>query len=326
MKDSYIYTERTLADGTVRRGVIGMLDLDEYDYTKGSQTPIRATEGTVAERIPPRVAIRKDAPLELPHIMILIDDKDGTVIEPLANRTDKPLYDFELMKQSGHLKGWQVSQEEAERLQRALDRLADKKEFNEKYGLNNREPLVFAVGDGNHSLATAKVCHTQYGQSRYALVEIVNLHDPSLRFEPIHRAVFHTDSETVILAMTSFFEDIAFLAKPSDRKDVQRFELLTKNGKTLVEIGRAPCNLPVGSLQTFLDVFVKETTATVDYIHDDEALQKLVGEGAVGFRLDGMPKDELFRTVILDGALPRKTFSMGHAQDKRFYLEARKIR
>lgn len=326
--DAFVYVERTLANGKIRRGVVGMFDLDDYDFTPGSQTRIRATEGTVRERIPPRVAIRKDAPLELPHIMILIDDDLRSVIEPLSRATEaeKPLYDFDLMFGSGHLKGKRVPPEAAQIMLQALDRLADPEQFEKKYRVSGKAPLVFAVGDGNHSLATAKVCREQFGKSRYALAELVNLHDDSLSFEPIHRVIFNVRPDDLTDALRSFFPSAHPATSPCPKPDAHRFSVVTKNGTGAWDIDKPIRNLPVGSVQDFLDFFVKETGATVDYIHDEEAVFSLVKNtpDTVGILLPAMQKNELFRTVILDGALPRKTFSMGHACDKRFYLECRK--
>lgn len=326
--DTFVYVERTLANGKVRRGVVGMFDLNDYDFAPGSQTRIRATEGTVQDRIPPRVAIRKDAPLEIPHIMILIDDDLRSVIEPLSKATEaeKPLYDFDLMLGSGHLKGKRVPNEAAQIMLQALDRLADPEQFEKKYRITGKAPLVFAVGDGNHSLATAKVCCEQFGQSRYALAELVNLHDDSLSFEPIHRVIFGLHPNDLTEALRRFFPSAHPATSPCPEADAHRFTLVTKEKAETWDLENPTRNIPVGSVQDFLDFLMKETDATVDYIHDEDAVFSLVQNtpNATGILLPAMQKNELFRTVILDGALPRKTFSMGHACDKRFYLECRK--
>lgn len=340
LPNTFVYVERTLKNGSVRKGLVGKLDLEDYSFKVGSKALIRATEGTVIERIPPRVKIRENAPVEFPHIMVLIDDPEKTVIEPLEkNSVDFPvLYDFDLMNYSGKIKGYAVNHRSTEEINEALDKLADKKTFNKKYGLKNRAPLVFAMGDGNHSLATAKTCWDKIKKkltaeerenhpARYALVEIVNLHDDSLNFEPIHRAVFGADIKKITASLAAFFTDIKIdTKKPKKEEGVQVIEMLTKGGNQYISIKNAPSNLAVGSLQAFLDDFLSKEKGKVDYIHGEEEVERLVKEeDAVGFLLPPMRKDELFKTIILDGVLPRKTFSMGHAEDKRFYLEGRRI-
>ncbi len=211
LSDCYIYVERTLRDGKVRRGLIGMIDLKEYDYNRGSQSLIRATEATVLERIPPRVAVREHAALESPHVMILFDDREDRVFSQIEPRRLQKLYDFPLMMDSGAVRGWKVDEDTASRLDRALDAFADPTAYAQKYGVPG-SPLALAVGDGNHSLATAKECYRrlceQHGEAamehhpaRYALVELCNLHDPSLEFEPIHRVVFGVEPERFLAEM-----------------------------------------------------------------------------------------------------------------------------
>lgn len=339
--NSFVYLERTVSDGSVRKGLIGKLDLEDYSFKKGAKTPVRATEGTVLERIPPRVEIRKNAPLEFPHIMILIDDPEKTVIEPLSEKSGDfaPLYDFDLMNRSGHVKGWIVRTDAAQEAMKALDRLGSRTVFNKKYGFKNKKPLVFAVGDGNHSLATAKTCWEEIKKTltaeeaeshpaRYALVEIVNLHDDSLKFEPIHRVVFGADAAKMTVAMAGFFKDISITPnKPTKTDGRQIFEMLADGGTQYVSVTDEKSNLAVGSLQEFLDDYLKKESGTVDYIHGEKEVERLCKDsGNIGFLLPTISKNELFRTVVLDGALPRKTFSMGHAQDKRFYLEGRRIK
>ena len=273
--------------------------------------------------------------------MILIDDPERTVIEPLSQKRSDfaPLYDFDLMNRSGHVKGWIVRTDAAQNAMKALDKLGSKTVFNKKYGFKSRKPLVFAVGDGNHSLATAKTCWNEIKKTltpeeaavhpaRYALVEVVNLHDDSLKFEPIHRVVFGADAAKMTVALAGFFKDIFIAPKPP--KDIagrQVFVMLSNGNKQYVSVTDEKSNLTVGSLQAFLDEYLKKETGTVDYIHGDEVVERLCKNPEnIGFLLPTPAKDELFKTVVLDGALPRKTFSMGHAQDKRFYLEGRKIR
>lgn len=332
--DSLVYVERSLSDGSVRKGLIGAVDLEEYDYNKGSQTLIRATEGTVLERIPPRVKVRQNARLEVPHIMLLIDDEANCVIGPLSRHKSEfnKLYDFELMEGGGSIKGYDVPNEYADGIFCALDNLGDEAGFNNKYDVSGKGVLLFAVGDGNHSLATAKACYEnikkqngadseQAKLARFALAEVVNLHDESLKFEPIHRVVFDVDTDHMIKAIEQYY-DISY-----NQCDCQSFEFMTSKGKKRIYVKNPSSNLAVGTLQNFLDAYIKENGGKCDYVHGDDVVEKLSSESRnIGFLLPEMEKSELFLTVILDGALPRKTFSMGHACDKRFYLECRKIR
>ncbi|MBR6101266.1 MAG: DUF1015 domain-containing protein [Ruminococcus sp.] len=331
-KNSLVYIERTQSDGLVRAGLVGKLDLEQYDYRKGSDSMVRATEATVVERIPPRIKIRNGAPIELPHIMILIDDAAGTVIEPLTAKAEsfKKLYDFKLMQGGGSIKGMLVDDESADQAIKALEALGDLDAFNKKYSLNESSPLVYAMGDGNHSLATAKEFYEQLKKSdpdkdlsnhpaRYALVEIVNLHSPALRFEAIHRIVTDVNVTTLL---TELGEKLLLTKDPTD----QRLTIVQKGERRTVYIHNQLSKLAVGSLQAALDELLPELGGKIDYIHGDDVIEKLSqADDAVGFLLPDMGKEELFPTVIVDGALPRKTFSMGHAADKRYYVEARKI-
>lgn len=333
-KSSMIYLERTQSDGRVRRGLIGCVDLEDYDYSKGSETLIRATEGTVIERIPPRVAIRRGAMIEMPHIMILIDDPERTVIEPIAAKSDgyETAYDFDLMAGGGHVKGYFVNENDFDSINSALDSLATADAMSKKYGVD-APALLFAMGDGNHSLASAKALYEEIKAemgseaalehpARYALCEIVNLHDRALDFEPIYRVVFGVDPDSFILELESY------VASLSGSADVQAVEVVWGDNEKEITVQKPVSQLAVGTVQNFLDAYVKEhPEVTVDYIHGIETTRSLAKEkNTVGILYDGMTKDMLFKTVLCDGALPRKTFSMGHAADKRFYLECRKIR
>ncbi|MBE6911983.1 MAG: DUF1015 domain-containing protein [Ruminococcaceae bacterium] len=328
----YIYVERTQRNGKIRRGLMGVVDLEEYDYMPGSQSKIRATEGTVLERIPPRVKIRKNANLEIPHIMLLIDDAKKSVIEPLdvAKKDLEVAYDFTLMQNSGSIRGYFVSAEEEARIDAELALLADEKLFNEKYNVSSKGVLQYAVGDGNHSLATAKECwrlakenlspdEYESHPARYALCELVNLHDTSLEFEAIHRVVFDIDPEKMRAALAEYYE-------LSDSAE-QKFVMVTAKGSEEIGIANPKSNLTVGSLQKFIDDYLKENGGRVDYIHGEDVVNRLGSEPKnAGFILPVISKESFFPTVICDGALPRKTFSMGDAWDKRFYLEARIIK
>lgn len=307
--DALIYVERIQSDGKCRRGIVGKIDLECYDYRSGTNAEIRATEQTVLSRIPPRVEIRKNAPLELPHVMLLVDDPKDIVFKYLASNTKSftKLYDFNLMCNAGSIKGYLLNDEATDFV---LEQFEALKEQNDGF--------LFCVGDGNHSLATAKECYNlnKTEASRYALTEVVNIHDTALEFEPIYRVVFGVEPESLIQELVN-----------SVGQGTQKFTCVY--GDTVREIGVNPtAKLAVGTLQAFLDDYVKaHENAEIDYIHGEESLKKLASrKNAVGFLFDGMQKCELFDAVNADGSLPRKTFSMGHADDKRFYIEARKIK
>lgn len=307
--DSLIYVERIQSDGKLRRGVVGKIDLECYDYRSGTNAEIRATEQTVLSRIPPRVEIRKNAPLEMPHVMLLFDDVKDEIFSYLdANKSNfEKAYDFTLMCNAGSIKGYFLNDEAK---QTVLSMLQNLKEQNDGF--------LFCVGDGNHSLATAKECYNlnKTEASRYALAEIVNIHDKALEFEPIYRVVFGIDPEKLINDFVSALGE-----------GNQKFTCVY--GETVKEIGvNATAKLAVGTLQSFLDEYIKNCPgAEIDYIHGEDSLKKLASrDNAIGFIFDGMQKSELFTAVNADGSLPRKTFSMGHADDKRFYIEARKIK
>ena len=330
--ETMIFVERTQPSGGVRRGIIGAVDLEAYDYKKGSDSLIRATEGTVLERIPPRVAVRRNASVELPHVMLLIDDPEKTVIEPLAKKELPLAYDFDLMLGGGHIRGKFIGKDEQERIARSLEALAGNKRTAERYGAG-LAPLLFAVGDGNHSLATAKASYEEIKAklgdeavrshpARYALAEVVNLHDDALVFEPIYRVVFGVEPEDLIKELSAYTKTLNGTAAP------QKLTYVYGNVEGEIAVKNPEQQLPVGTLQTFIDGYLKEhPSASVDYIHGEDSTRTLAArERAIGFLFEGMTKDSLFSTVMLDGALPRKTFSMGHARDKRYYLEARKIK
>lgn len=334
-EQSMIYMERTQSDGKVRHGLIGMVDLEQYDFTPGSGALIRATEGTVLERIPPRVKVRQDAPIELPHVMLLIDDPAGTVIEPLANASGAmtPVYDFTLQQGGGHLKGWKLTEQQIDAVADALAELCTVEEMERKYGLKDVAPLLFAVGDGNHSLATAKQCYENLKKvtpesewaalpARYALVEVVNNHDEALQFEPIHRVLFGVEPEQVLSELKAFYPGTY-----EGRGEGHTIAYTYEGHRGFITIPQPKVQLAVGSLQAFIDDYLKNHRGEVDYIHGDDVTDELGSKpGNLGFKVPGMGKEQLFKTVMADGVLPRKTFSMGHAQDKRYYVEARKIR
>ncbi len=305
VEDTFIYVEREVSGSKIRKGIVGLIALDDYSYQKGSKALIRATEATVLERIPPRVEIRKDAALELPHVMLLIDDKDNTVIEPLAEQTEKfnKVYDFDLMQNSGHIKGFAVDGDTVLKIQDALAKLVGAQE----------DKFLFAVGDGNHSLATAKECN-----SKYAMVEVVNIHDYSLEFEPIYRVLFGVEPEKLLN------EFVEAHGGEYSGEDAQKFTCCY--GDIVREISVKPTGkLAVATLQTWLDKYLSENKSVkIDYIHGEDVVHSLSKQpDTLGFIFDGMQKSDLFPAIKQDGSLPRKTFSMGNACDKRFYIEAR---
>lgn len=333
-KDSFIYVKRTQPNGKTRHGVVGMIDLEEYDFSKGSQSKIRATEGTIIERIPPRQRIRRNAILELPHILILIDDRDKAVVEPLEDKIDdfEKVYDFDLMKNSGHITGYLVDETSKNNILKNIEKLGDVALFEEKYGVKDKGVLMFAAGDGNHSLATAKSCWEEIKQNlsddeikthpaRYALVELMNIHDEALEFEPIQRVIFDTEPKKLLDALVSYYD-----ASYEDNGG-QKIDYTYGKNEGSIYVTKTDSNLPVGTLQKFLDKYLEENGGKIDYIHGNDVVKNLaMQDNTIGFMVGAMEKNDLFTTVIKDGSLPRKTFSMGEAADKRFYLECRKVK
>jgi hypothetical protein len=346
-REGIVLVERKV-DNKTRHGLVLALDLEKYDYNKGSKSLIRATEGTILHRLPPRIKIREGAPLELPHILVLIDDPDCTVIEPFISRKAEleKIYNFNLMLGSGHLSGYFLNQEsQINQLVEAIRKLADAHVYSHKYGVDiDTGVLLFAMGDGNHSLATAKAIWEKNKAavgmdhpSRYALVEIENIHDSGLEFEPIHRVLFEL-KENPLTAMRAYYQDnfrltrVASAAEMKHIVDTQKggehaIGIIQPDGFSVASISNPQSNLPVGTIQAFLDEWVnKERVKDIDYVHGAETVVELGTEpGNLGIYLPAMEKSDLFKTVILDGALPRKTFSMGEAHEKRFYLECRRI-
>ncbi len=305
VNDTFIYVEREVTGGKIRKGIVGLIKLSDYSYEKGAKTLVRATEATVLERIPPRVEIRKDAALELPHVMLLIDDRENTVIEPLSSKTDKfnRVYDFDLMQKSGHIKGYAVDKATVLQIQNALSNLVDKSD----------DKFLFAVGDGNHSLATAKEC-----KSEYAMVEIVNIHDYSLEFEPIYRVLFGVNPEQLLN------DFVTQHGGEYSGNDAQKFTCVYGGNERVISV-KPTGKLAVATLQTWLDKYLADKAQVkIDYIHGEDVVYSLSKQpDTLGLIFEGMQKSELFDAIKQDGSLPRKTFSMGNACDKRFYIEAR---
>lgn len=351
--EGLIVVEREVG-GKTRHGIMLALDLDAYDYSRGAASLIRATEGTILERIPPRVRIRAGAPLELPHILVLIDDPDRTVIEPLVAARDRllPLYDTELMLGSGHLRGFLAGDTAlTERALDALAQLAEPAAFAAKYDLPSSAPvLLFAMGDGNHSLATAKTIWEQLKSgagrdhvghdhpARYALVEVENIHDAGLTFEPILRVVFDVRHD-LAAALDAYYgprcrltpcatlDEMVSVVDGQAGAPEHKIGVIKPDGYAVITIADPPSNLPVGTLQLFLDDLGQQGGfGKIDYVHGVEVAVRLGAQpGNAGFYLPAIAKSDFFKTVIVDGALPRKTFSMGEAREKRFYMEARQI-
>lgn len=344
----FVFVERQIGD-KVQSGLVVALDLECYDYHKGSQTLIRATEGTILDRLPPRMDVRREALLETPHILVLYDDPEGVVLsEVRRHEQDLPIaYDFDLMADSGHLKGRFVSDPAIiESIVNGLASLIEPSAYAKKYDLPDAEfPLLFAMGDGNHSLATAKGIWEELKPhvgpdhpARFALVELVNLHDPSLCFEPIHRVLFNPGDD-FIPSLQQFFGGAVNLHPLPDMRalvdevakstySLQRFGMITANGFTLVELSDPAHDLTAGSVQEYLDAYLSTHPKTrIDYVHGDDTVNCIGSKpGNLGIFLPPISKNAFFRSVIVDGALPRKTFSMNQAKDKRFYMECRKIK
>ena len=338
-KNCFFLVRRTCGSAC-RWGLMAALDLDRYSWEKGSTSLIRATEGTILSRIPPRKKIRKDAPLEIPHIMVLISDKERSVIEPLAAQSGslEKVYDFELMKNGGHLEAWVVDSE------KLIDQVASAFEKLDT-ALDPKNPLLFAMGDGNHSFATAKSCwedikaglteeQRKTHPARFCLVELENIFDPGLVFEPIHRVLFNVPEEVFLEELKKNASSITeekvgcknCIAKRISDQSEQRFGYCTSEKHVVVTLKDPSAAIAAGTLQKVIDELIKKGY-TVDYIHGADVTDKLGSEkGNIGLFLPAIDKATFFDTIIKDGALPRKTFSMGEANEKRYYMEARKIK
>ena len=336
----FMLVEREVGRTGPRRGLLVALDLERFDFRDGARELIRSTEGTDPTRLPARMAVRRHAPLESPHILVLIDDPDGTVIEPLAQCDLPPAYDFELMQGGGRVSGRWVNEEKL--IAATAARLAAL--------VRGDPPMLYAMGDGNHSFAAARAIWDESRQrepdrpdhpGRHALVELVNIHDASLEFEPIHRLVDAMEPERLLRAMGEYFAGRGFRHRsyPDEgnwrhawRDDTEpRAHCLpyrTAKAFGVVTVRNPGFKLETATLHEFLDPFLREHDgASVDYIHGEDALADLSrAEGRIGFVLPAMDKHDLFASVVEDGATPRKTFSLGEADEKRFYLECRRIR
>jgi len=351
----FILVERHTRRPNPRHGLIVALDLEAYDFHRGAASLIRASEGTVVERLPPRAHIRERAPVEVPHVLVLIDDPERTVIEPLLKHNLPTVYDFDLMLGGGHITGKHVGGEQLLRgIAGNLARLASPELFQRRYGIGDHPPLLYAMGDGNHSFAAAKLVweRTKSGitdpqllathPARFAMVELVNVHDEGLTFEPIHRVVRGRSRDEFFDEMTTFYRgqgasltveafDSYQTMQHQARQAVSRpgHHIGFVDGEThgLLSIAGPPNALPSETLQSYFDMREHAgQPVDIDYIHGDDALCRLAqAPGSIGLFLPSLPKSDLFRTIVLDGALPRKTFSLGEADEKRFYLECRRI-
>ncbi len=323
VKDGFILIERSTFSGN-RIGLLGVIDLEAYDFEPGNTKPIRATEKTIASRIPPRVQIRQGAPLELSHVLVLLDDpKDELFSGLLKNKDTYPLlYDFDLMMNGGHIKGYAIEKEEADRLESKIARMQQEK------------ALFLSVGDGNHSLATAKACWEEIKKglnpreqenhpARYAMVEMVNLHSPALIFEPIHRVLFDANMEELYEGLEVFCQQEKVQIRPG--KEIVLYQDHREIGITLV---KQDDRLPIDILQAFIDAYrLEHPEVDIDYIHGQDAMYSLLQtKENCGIFLQRIQKSALFPAIVAGGVLPRKTFSMGEADEKRFYLEARWIK
>lgn len=346
--DGAVLVQRSV-DGRTRRGLMLELDLEHYDYGAGSTSLIRPTEGTMVERLAPRIEVRRDAPLELPHILVLIDDPQRTVIEPLAAGigAQRLLYETELMGGGGHLAGHALGAALGAQAARSLQALADPQAFAARYGVPEGTPaLLFAMGDGNHSLAAAKAiwreARARVGMdhpSRYALVEVVNIHDPALDFAAIHRLLFDVVEDPRRALMGAFGARVACSDVASASEMRARVAAAAGGPRvaagligpgarfSVVEIAEPPSPLAVATWQPFIDSLLGRGLAReVDYVHGDAALERLALQpGRVGVHFAAIGKSELMRRVVHEGPTPRKTFSMGEAHEKRYYVEARRI-
>ncbi len=318
---SLVLVQRTLPSGAVRCGIVGALDLEAYDYAPDSVTPIRATEGTVASRLPARVRIRAAAALEMPHIMVFYTDPEDAICREAQALADDTLYDFDLMAGGGHICGRRIAGDAAEQLAAALCATG--------VGTDGAHPMRFAIADGNHSLAAARQCWLEKKKTlspeqaaadpaRYALVELVNLHSPAVTFEPIHRVLFETDAanwldaaERALAAADGFGYAVTLLA------GTQRRDILA-HGSSLGEA--------ISALDAFCASYMQTHGGRIDYIHgDDEAVDLAAGDGCCGILMPRMEKEELFTSVLRSGPFPKKSFSIGLGADKRYYLECRKL-
>lgn len=331
VKGGFVLCERRTEHG-VRTGLIGAVDLEQYSYEKGTASPVRPTEQTITSRLPPRLVIRRGAPVELTHIMLLIDDPGDLVLGPLkAEKASlRKLYDFELMMGGGHLTGYAVERTAAlEGVRSALDSLKEKA---------GPEGILLAVGDGNHSLATAKAYweeikasltpeERQNHPARFALCEAVNLYDPALLFEPIHRIISGIDRFTLMAEWKKRADSMGMRISEIPEPGDHVFRIVSESGEETAAVSNPEGAIPCATVQNFLDdILARCPDAEIDYIHGEDSLRALAKRPeTVGLLLPEISKDTFFEDVRRLGTLPRKTFSMGEAREKRYYTEVRRI-
>ncbi|MCL1828473.1 MAG: DUF1015 domain-containing protein [Oscillospiraceae bacterium] len=328
LSDSYIYIERRLSGGKVRKGILGLLDLEQYDFKPGAPAAVRPTEATVEDRLPPRVKIRERAALEMPHIVIFINDPCQRVIEPLAEMKDTlpELYDFELMQGGGGITGRRVFGRDALSLR---ERLSEAEIALSLPGA--AAPFLYAVGDGNHSLAAAKLYYESIKKSlgsddgphpaRYCLAELVNLHDDSVEFEAIHRVMFNTDTAAFPEEVSKFTQDLKKAAG-----DGPEIRMISASGSVPICANWPSSGEMIAAIQKFCDDYVSKHGGKIDFIHGDAAaLDMAKRPGCAAVILPKPEKSELYPSIAKSGVFPKKSFSIGHAEDKRYYLECRRI-
>ena len=338
--DGFIYVERTEQSGRVRQGLVGRIDLEAYSYAEGAVPAIRPSEHTVESRIPPRMAVRRGARLETPHIMMLADDPGCTLIEPIGEKKEqlRKVYEGDLMLNGGHIAGWAVEDPALlAQIDSALNALGSQEAFDARYPqAKGGAPLTLAVGDGNHSLATAKACWEELKKTltpeqaenhpaRWCLAEVCNVHSPAIEIEPIHRVLFNVDCATVLLSLITWSDaNMAGCCFGGSKK--QPFTLAGPHMANVLSFEDPTEPLTVGTIDDFISDYIeRHPEAKVDYVHDEPAVRALCKQGAVAFLMPPFAKSDLFRGVVMGGVLPRKTFSMGHAEEKRYYIECRKI-
>ncbi|NLH89872.1 MAG: DUF1015 domain-containing protein [Treponema sp.] len=354
--EAFVLVERTTClQEKPRLGLIVAIDLEQYQYSEDLKTLIRPTEATIKERLPPRMRIRRGAPLELPHIMLLVDDPKKTLIEPLYERRYylEKAYDFDLMQNSGHIRGWFVREDrEFDRIAQALENLSDPCTFRARYSHDNGadDVLLFAVGDGNHSLATAKAIWEEIKNAyrdkpdaqrilsehpaRYALVELVNLHDEGLPFHPIHRVLFNIDASDFLRMLSAVGAEIQYksnarqaFAEVDSEQDSHIFAFVTENKSGTIRFDKPKTLLAVSTIQEYIDEYRKVHPGFgIDFIHGGTSIETIGRKnGNMGIYLPPIKKESLFSIVVHEGLMPRKTFSLGEASEKRFYIESRII-
>ena len=328
LPDSFLYLERTLSGGGLRRGILGLLDLEYYDYREDSCSPIHATEGLVLDRLPPRLRLRKQAVLELPHLVVFCDDPAMTVMDCAERCPGEALYDTPLMEGGGRVKAKLLTGESVAQVRAALAALGEEDYLRSRYG-EVSSPVLYAVGDGNHSLATAKQIWEEVRQTltaeerqrhpaRFALAELVDLHEPAIEFEPIHRVLFQTDPADFLAAAERWFAPWKGRGR--------RLRCLTSAGEITLTVD-GTIGECIGCCESFMEDYAQRHGGTIDYIHGEAEAAALCRQGdRAGLMMPEMDKSDLFPSIIRSGPLPKKSFSIGPARDKRYYLECRRIK